>query len=248
MRQARLGAGESLGSLAERSGVREGLLRTIEDGAFAALPPGIYARAAIRSYAVAVGFDPVEILDACADALPEPEEPISGLGRLHGVRQPAVTRAPAAPEPSADVSSGFSWRPIAAAAIDAGVIAALFGGLIVCARVAIAVPLARLGPSAAVALAMMGVLFGAGYFVWIGGLTGATAGERVTGLRRQTGGASRATLRVIGARAWRGATEDLRGFAAAGAWVRVRARPFEEEAGRGCGSSERFAAPATADD
>src|SRR5258706_691600 len=86
LRQARLSTGESLQAVSQRIGVREGLLRTIEDGCFARLPPGIYARVAIRSYASAVGLDPTEILDACAGELPEVEEPINRLVRLRGGR------------------------------------------------------------------------------------------------------------------------------------------------------------------
>lgn len=217
LRQARLDAGESLESLAQRIGVRGELLRTIEEGCFGRLPPGIYARAAIRSYAVAFGFDASEILDACASALPELEEPITGLARLRGVRvRPPVT--PPTRQPGASVP--FTWRPLLAAAIDACVIATLLAGLIVCARVATGVPLADLQSSAAGAFAVMGVLFGLSYFVWIGGLTGATAGERVAGLAPHAAVAPRMTLRVIAVRAWRSATADARCFAAAGVWLR----------------------------
>src|SRR4051794_20125269 len=97
LRRARTSRGEQLAELAAGIGVRESVLRGIEDGRFDQLPPGIYARAAIRSYSSAVGLDPVEILDACAPSLPAIEEPISAMGRLRGIRTaaaeiPAATR------------------------------------------------------------------------------------------------------------------------------------------------------------
>jgi hypothetical protein len=248
LRQARLSTGEPLRALAQRIGVREGLLRTIEDGCFARLPPGIYARAAIRSYASAVGLDPTEILDACAGALPEVEEPISGLVRLRGGRVLPVTQPVTRRASESIAAHQFSWRPFAAAAIDAGVVAVLLAWLIVCARVATGVPLAALGSSAAGAFAMMGVLFGASYFVWIGGLTGATVGERVAGVKPRTVGASHDTLGAIAARAWRSATVDVRCFVGAGAWVRSAPDHSRGRPGAGVDSGERFASPATADD
>ena len=248
LRQARLSTGKSLQVLSQRIGVREGLLRTIEEGCFARLPPGIYARAAIRSYAAAVGLDATEILAACAGELPEVEEPIGGLGRLRGGRVSPASPSKARPASESIPAHPFSWRPFGAAAIDAGVVAVLLACLVVCARVATAVPLATLGASASAAFAMMGVLFGASYFVWIGGLTGATAGERVAGLSPRSDGASHITLRAIAARAWRSATVDIRCLMGAGACVRVRARPFEGGPGAGVGSGERFASPATADE
>jgi cytoskeletal protein RodZ len=59
LREARERAGFSLSDLAARTRIPVKSLRAIEQNDFAKLPPGIFARSFIRSYAREVGVDPV---------------------------------------------------------------------------------------------------------------------------------------------------------------------------------------------
>jgi hypothetical protein len=81
-------------------------------------------------------------------------------------------------------------------------------------------PLAASGPSGARALAIMGVVFALAYYLWFGGLMAATAGEWSVGRgEADHPNPGRTTLAVLGTRAFRCATADLRFVAVAGAWV-----------------------------
>ncbi len=224
--EVRAARGEDLPALAKRIGVREDHLRAIEQGRLADLPPGIYGRAAVRSFAHWCGFDPAEVLAECEPLLTPVEEPISALGRLRGGRPPKAMplRAPANPagpesEPKAPLTGCVSpgWRLLAAAALDAWVGGALLVVVVVCAIAAMMVPLSAIDESGG-AFGVMGVLLGAAYFVWFGGLRGATVGEQV--LRVEPGPPERATLTLpaIGARALLAATRDARFIQHLGAW------------------------------
>lgn len=211
LRQVRQSRGEDLSVLARRIGVRKEHLQAIEDGRFGDLPPGIYGRAAVRSFAVACGFDPVEILAACEPLLPGIEEPISAIGRLRGVRQP---RADSPPEPFRSIPVAvdpLDWRPLAAAALDALVVVTLLLVVVICAATALLVPITALGASA-LSLTVMGIILAGAYFMWFGGLGGATIGERVVGIAPEADSHPQAllTLRAIASRAVRSATEDVR--------------------------------------
>ena len=60
---ARERAGFSLPELAARTRIPQRSLRAIEENDFAAVPPGIFVRSFIRSYAREVGVDPVEAIE-----------------------------------------------------------------------------------------------------------------------------------------------------------------------------------------
>jgi hypothetical protein len=225
---ARMAQGEDLPVLARRIGVRVEHLRAIEAGRLADLPPGIYGRSAIRSFARACGFDPEEILGACESLLTPVEEPISAMGRLRGVRQPHGTPPPVgstgqptlppARDPRLTACIFPSWRLLAAAAIDGCLVVTLLLVVVVCAVTAMMVPIWALERSGA-AFALMGVLLGIAYFVWFGGLGGRTVGERVLRVAPRNTEHAALTLRAIGARAMLSATEDARFFHRLGAWM-----------------------------
>jgi uncharacterized RDD family membrane protein YckC len=218
---ARAASGEPLAALARRIGVRQENLAAIEQGRFADLPSGIYGRAAVRSFAAAYGLDPAEALAACEALLRNVEEPIEGLARIRGLRQArpapvAKAEAPAAPQPHRALPSPGDdwlefpdWRPLAAAAIDAGLIAGLLLLVTVSAALSLVVPIAALQGSA-VPLALVGLVLGLGYFVWFGGLGGATLGARAMHLRAASSEAAMLTLRDIANRTARSATADVR--------------------------------------
>lgn len=226
---ARRARREDLPALAKRIGVREENLRAIEQGRFADLPPGIYGRAAIRSFATAFGFDPAEILAECESQLTPIAEPIHALGKLRGVRQPQAPLPAVAPpgEPAmrtAPLASAFpEWQLLAAAALDAFVVVALLLLVVACAITAMMVPLAALDHSGPM-FGLMGLLLGSSYFVWFGGLGGRTVGEQVLHVEPRHVEHAALTLRAIAAGAWLAATEDARFIRGLGAWTGTAVR------------------------
>lgn len=213
LRQARAATGEDLPALGKRIGVRQEHLRAIEAGRFADLPSGIYGRAAVKSFAAALGFDAAAVLAECEALLPAVEEPIAALARLRGcpVRRPDPPPQPVAaeerkpPEPESPLSD---WRHLAAAALDACVVVGLLLIVVVSALTAMTVPLDALQRSAA-PFTVMGLLLAAAYFVCFGGVRGATVGARNLGLEPRAPG-SALTLRAVAERAIQSATEDVR--------------------------------------
>lgn len=170
---------------AHRAGVGERVVRAIEEGRFDELPPGIYARSAIRSYAAALGLDPVEVLHECELLLPPLEEPIRAMGRLRGLR-------PRGPGPVAtdtcesrggrDRLSLPDWRGCAAAAVDAALIGALLAMVMAGAALTAGVRIQALN-GGEVAFGVVGLLLAGIYFTLLGGLCGMTAGGRAVGCR-----------------------------------------------------------------
>src|SRR6185503_5400813 len=83
LRRARAACGEELSTLSRRTGIRLQHLRAIEDGRFGDLPPGIYARSAVRAFAEACHLDPADVLADCEPFLPRVDDPIGALALRH---------------------------------------------------------------------------------------------------------------------------------------------------------------------
>jgi len=215
LKYARMARREALASVARRTGVAERLLRAIEEGRFECLPPGIYGRGAIRSYAAAFGLDAAEILAACGPLLPAVDDPISAMGRLRGVRSPRSPEFSSEPPAIPDARCP-DWRLLVASVLDAGVIGAMLVAVIGSASIMSGAPPAALDGSAA-AFGLMGVLLGSSYFLWLGGLAGTTVGTRGVGLGSCSQELS-LNLRAIATRAVRSATDDLRFIRDLGVW------------------------------
>lgn len=218
LRQARQAAGEDLAALARRTGVRQENLRAIEDGRFADLPRGIYGRAAVKSFAAAFGFDGAAVLADCEPLLTPLDEPIAALARARGVRRPAAEGTSARDTDDHDeLTAGSSWpewRPLAAAAVDAAIIAVMLGGVVVAALTMLIAPVTALRDAGG-AFAIMGLLLASGYYFCFGGVRGATIGERTMAIApRATGSA--VTLREAVERALLAATVDARCIARSG--------------------------------
>jgi hypothetical protein len=232
LRRARIGRGESLTSIAARSGARVDLLQAIEDGRFQDLPTGIYARATVRRYAGAVGLDPDEILALCAPLLPAVEDPITALSRLRGVppprRRPAESAAKKGEtlirhEPRHEVHDEApvewpSWRMLAASVIDATAVLGMLLAVVTC-TVAMGVPMSALGRAAAPAFALMAFVLGGCYFVVLGGIIGATPGEQAVGLSSQTAAPEPLDLRAVGARTLQCILRDASFIELLGKWI-----------------------------
>ncbi len=229
LRLARSAAGEDLSGLAERTGLRVHHLRAIEDGRFADLPRGIYARSTIRAFATAYGLDPFEVLSECEALLPPLDDPIDAMARAHGVRDAAGVTAgrPDAPPDCTDID----WRPLAAAALDAafaGVLTAVVAGG---AALLLRTPIDALRPAAG-SLALVVFMLAVSYFAWFGGLVGTTIGGLALRLGAHQHPAKPLTLPAIAAKALTAATADGRTIRDCGVWVvrRVRARQRQDDA------------------
>lgn len=220
LRRARARHGEDLARLSARTGLRAQHIRAIEDGRLRDLPPGIYGRAAIRSFAGAYGLDPERVLADCEALLPQVEDPLDGLARTRGVaRTPEFTSIAAPPVTASDVR----LRPFVAATLDGVVAGALFVCLTAAAALLIRAPIASLRSSTA-ALVVVALILDAGYYVWLGGLVGTTLGEFTLGPELLTRDPRPLTLRAIARRTMWTATADARAIHLIGMWIGRRLR------------------------
>jgi transcriptional regulator with XRE-family HTH domain len=228
LRIARESKGWSIEELAQATGIRPRTIELIDRGAFAELPAGLYSRSSIRSYASAVGLDPNEIIESILPLLPVPEDPLDGLARLRGharraevkpqqeasavaIAQPAPN-AVAAVEPRAprfnSMRFGQWWRPLAASAVDGGLLAAIGVALVWLTAVAcgtgIGVALRLAGPGIAVVFALIVGL----YFVVFGGVGNATLGVWMMRLDTRPPGRTTLNPRDVFGRARRSVFHD----------------------------------------
>lgn len=217
---ARAARGEGLASLSARTGLRLNHIRAIEEGRFRDLPPGIYGRAAIRSFASAYGLDPERVLADCDALLPEVKDPLDALARLRGV--PRTPEFASTATPLVTVSD-VRLRPFVAATLDGVVAGALFVCLTAGAALLIRAPIASLRSSTA-ALVLVALILDAGYYVWLGGLVGTTLGEFTLGPELLTRDPRPLTLRAIARRTMWTATADARAIHLIGMWIGRRLR------------------------
>jgi hypothetical protein len=242
LRRARAACGETAATFARRIGVGVRLVAAIDEGRFADLPSGLYARAAIRVYATALAFDPDEILSACEPLLPSSEDPLTGLARLRGLKPAALPKSPepkpreaartaVEPEGPGGLGPFPPWRPLAAVAMDGLMVAALLvvviGGTI---------PLtgagaSSLGRAAAPVFGLLGAILSGFYFVFFGGIACATAGEQIVGMRVGRRHPRHVNPRMVVARAVRCAGRDVRYLLRLGAWAGTTIRSGSSAAG-----------------
>lgn len=184
LRQAREAQGVDLEALAQRTRLRIHLLEAVEQGRFDALPRGVYARAVVRAYAEAVGLDPNRVVTEVAPQLPEPEDPIEGLARVRGFERPPPSPSAGetpieAPLPAAARTAIPLARAAAVAALDTTVLLAFAAIITVATATVCGVTVPELFELAAPALLAQAVFAGALYFILLGGVGGATLGERI---------------------------------------------------------------------
>ena len=70
----------SLAELSSRTSLSPAIVRKIDEGRFGELPPGLYARSYVRSFASAVGLDPAEALKEVEHLLPGAPDPCLSCG------------------------------------------------------------------------------------------------------------------------------------------------------------------------
>jgi hypothetical protein len=242
LRRAREAGGETAIVFAKRIGVGLRLVLAIDEGRFTDLPTGLYARAAIRVYAKALGFDPDEIIGACEPLLPSTEDPVTALARLRGLKPafskpspppPAPPRERPAVEPQgSEGPPPFpAWRPLAAVAMDGLMVAALLVTAIAGTITMSGAEPSALGGAAAPVFGLMGVLLICCYFVFFGGIACATIGERLVGMRVGRRHPRHVDPRMVMARAFRCAGRDVRYIIRLGAWTGAMIPPGPSGAG-----------------
>jgi transcriptional regulator with XRE-family HTH domain len=184
LREAREQQGFDLEALAHRTRLRVHLLEAVEQGRFEALPRGVYARAVVRAYAQAVGVDPNRVITEVASMLPVPEDPIDGLARVRGIDRPP-SPPPASAEPADPPVTAPGWpltpllRATVVAVVDTTVLLALLA-IVGAASAAISrVTVPEFVDVAAPAILAQALLVAGLYYVLLGGVGGATLGERV---------------------------------------------------------------------
>jgi hypothetical protein len=230
LRRVRIARGLSHATLAHQCALRVEWLQAIDEGRFGDLPSGLYGRSAVRRYAASLGLNPEEVLAACAPLLPLVEDPISALGRLRGLPAPprrSDALAVHADKPQARRNEEElaatpcelpSWRLLAAAAVDAIVVVGLLIAVVTC-TVASGIPMSGLGGAATPAFALLTFVLGSCYFVVLGGIVGATAGEHVFGGRSETDGGRPLDLRAVGVRTLNCVLRDAQFIELLGKWL-----------------------------
>ena len=210
LRRARVAKRDDIASIAHRIGVSERLLLAIEEGRFQDLPAGLYGRAAVRRYSAALGLEADEVLALCDPLLRMPEDPMSGLARLHGMAgRPAAARPVAAEPDDPPLPAVAAWRLAAAVVIDAAVVVALLLVAITATLTVSVGPPSALGRSAAPVFGVLGVVLGSCYFLFFGGIACRTPGDHLAGLSSPVRETCRVDLRAIAAGTLRCAFRDL---------------------------------------
>lgn len=197
LRRARLAARLELSDLAERTRISPGMLRYMDEGAFDRLPPGIYARAWVRSVAEALALDPVEVLHELEHALPrtaplEPE-PADVQPRPAQVRPDEVWWGSALP------AAADRWRRAGIAALDGAILTAMTLAVWIMTAAAAESDPAALGPAAAAGIAAIALTVSVVYFIVFAGIGGRTPGAALMGSPAEPTG--RLDLAGIGRRA-----------------------------------------------
>jgi len=195
---ARLDRGLELAQLADHTALSPWIVQKIDAGHFDQLPPGIYARAYVRTFASAVGLEPEQAVRDVLDRLPSVEDPLPvmrGIANrgtpawigtmstwLNGVLDRAV-QSMAKPAPGQE----RTWRgarTIGAAAVDAGVLLMAYGALLVLTSWTSGVTVERVAAHATAGLMAVWVVVACLYFLLLGGIGGATPGARMLRLPR----------------------------------------------------------------
>jgi transcriptional regulator with XRE-family HTH domain len=180
LRLARERRGLSRAKIARQWGVREQNLELIDAGRFEELPTGLYGRAAVRSYASAVGVPADEALAEVGDRLRTPEDPLDGLARVRGLtRQPERSIKEILHVPAPEINLSSSSRAHVANVLDALVLLGVDFLLLQLTALVAGVGATDVLRAAAPSMIGLFALIAALYFVLLGGLARATVGSKV---------------------------------------------------------------------
>jgi hypothetical protein len=161
---------------------------------------------------------------SAASPVQEPLTPVqAAAGLQNALRRRGLTLSQWLP-PSGGRSGQRSvrqpnWRILAAAAIDAAIVISLLLALVGATVAAFRIKVSALGPGAAPAFGIVGMLLGFTYFAVFGGIGGQTLGARVAGLGAQSQDCSPVNLAAVATRAFRSAARDALAIEQLAAWV-----------------------------
>ncbi len=164
LHQARLNCKLELSELAARTAISPSVLVKIDQGRFAELPAGIYARSYVRSFAAEVGVDPALAVQGLDHVLPVATDPFPVLREITtpATRHWSLAR--------------WGLERWAAVATDAVILlfldAMLIAVVALCSGIAATVMLSEAAPALAAILAVPVVA----YFVFFAGIGGRTPG------------------------------------------------------------------------
>src|SRR5262249_47614729 len=125
------------------------------------------------------------------------------------------------PPPAPVAVEGRRLRTFAAATVDAAFVATLLLATSLAAALLARVSIGALS-SSAISLFVVGLIFGTGYYVWMGGLSGTTFREYAVGRAVRRRDPRPLTLHAIALRTLGAATADARAFYRMGTWTRRR--------------------------
>ena len=199
LHHARVTRNLGLRDLSARTSLSPQAVRKIDEGRFNELPPGVYARAYVKAFAVEVGVDPVDALKQVEHLLPDAPDPLPVMRELKGpslsdrlvtiverLRKRGAPTAEAAEhciEQTADDAQSDDPSPsrpqlkrLAAAATDAAVLIAMNGALVGLVALGTGLPAAVLLKQGKLALAGLCAVPTVLYFVLFAGIGGRTVG------------------------------------------------------------------------
>ena len=172
LHDARLARGLSLDDLLSRTALSHGVLRKIDEGRFAELPPGLYARSYVRTFAAEVGVEPEVALANLQLLLPEAPDPLPVLREIRD---------------DSNATLHLQLARISAAAFDAVLlIVAVVAPVLLLASWSSGVGVSALLADAGGPLGAFCALPLALYFVVFDGIGGATPGHTLFGLPDHT--------------------------------------------------------------
>lgn len=163
LHRARVERGINLSDLAARTRLSPRVVQRIDEGRFAELPAGVYARSYVRAFASEVGLDPDGVVQDLLPELPTVDDPLDGLRDARTARLDGTV---------------YSART-AAAACDAALLFAIDAVLVLLTAAICGVDVAVLLRQAAAALAVYCAVPVALYFIVFAGIGGRTPGERL---------------------------------------------------------------------
>lgn len=190
LRSARLARGISLDQVMTETRMSPRVVHALDEGRFADLPAGLYARSYVRMFADVVGLDR-EAVDQIVPLLPDTADPLPVIKQIV-VEQ--VTR-------EARIRTR-TLRTGVAAAIDGLLLLGIEGVALECGARVAGTTSVTLANTSAIPLALLFVALAAIYFLLLAGISGATPGARLCGVEL-VAPATKLDLRSIGRRARR---------------------------------------------
>jgi hypothetical protein len=184
LHRARVQKRIDLAHISASTALNPSIAARIDEGRFEDLPPGVYARSYVRTFARAVGIPPDEALAAVESYLPHTEDPLPSL-RERAPKSPfegfwAFVASQAKPYAALEaLAATETRRRVAAAGIDAAILTSIGLVMVFGAAWASGAGLQRLLQLAGIELALMFSLPVGLYFILLDGLRVGTVGKVV---------------------------------------------------------------------